>query len=92
MQKKSCNPRALVYNWGILFIKNMSTIELTSRNIASQMNNMKEILQSDKYDVTISVVPKSEMSLDEYLSTGIYTDEKYGPFATTDSLFASLDA
>jgi hypothetical protein len=91
-RKRSCNPRALVYNWSIPFIKNMSTIELTSRNMASQMNSMKEILQSDKYLVTISVVPKSEMPLDEYFKTGIHTDEKYGPFTTTDALFASLDA
>ncbi len=92
MLKKSCNPKALVYNCGIPFIKNMSTFELTSRNIASQMNNMKEILQSEKYCVTISVVPKSEMPLDEYLTVGIHTDEKYGPFTSVDSLFASLDA
>jgi hypothetical protein len=53
---------------------------------------MHQILQSDKYLVTISIVPKTEMPLEEYLKTGIHTDEKYGPFATTEALFESLDA
>jgi hypothetical protein len=70
----------------------MATIELTSRNLSSQIESMKELVQSDKYLVTVSIVPKSDMPLNEYLKTGIHTDEKYGPFTTTDSLLASLDA
>jgi hypothetical protein len=70
----------------------MATIELTSHNLKSQITNMTEILKSDKYVVTVSIVPKTEMPLDEYLRSGIHTDERYGPFSDTKSLFASLDA
>jgi hypothetical protein len=70
----------------------MTTIELTSRNLESHIKNMREVVQSEKYVVTVSVVPKSETSLAEYLKSGVHTDDKYGPFTSTDSLFASLDA
>ncbi len=70
----------------------MSTIELTSRELSSQIENIQWLLNSEKYTVTLSIVPRVEMSLAEYLRSGIHTDEKYGPFADTRSLFASLDA
>ena len=69
----------------------MSTIELTSSKLQDQISNIEWLLASDKYTLTVSVVPKSEMPLREYLKSGIYTDEKYGPFSDTKSLFASLD-
>lgn len=58
----------------------------------AQLANMETLLSSEKYQVTLSVLPKAEISLWEYLKNGIHTDEKYGPFTDTDSLFASLDA
>ncbi len=70
----------------------MSTIELTSAQLPEQIKNIESLLASDKYIVTISVVPKSELPLSEYLKSGIHTDEKYGPFSDTESLFVSLDA
>lgn len=70
----------------------MTTIELTSRNLESKIKNMREVVESEKYVVTVSVLPKSETPLVEYLKTGVHTDDKYGPFTSSDSLFASLDA
>ena len=70
----------------------MSTIELTSSKLQDQISNIEGLLASDKYVITISVIPKAEMPLREYLQSGVYADEKYGPFSDTKSLFASLDA
>ena len=70
----------------------MSTIELTSSKLQDQISNIEWLLASDKYTIMLSVTPKIEMPLREYLQSSIHTDEKYGPFSDTKSLFASLDA
>lgn len=70
----------------------MTTIQATRENLDTQVMSLRRLLDSGRYTVTFSITPTTEMSLSDYLQTGIHMDDRYGPFTDTQSLFTSLDA
>jgi len=70
----------------------MAIIPLTQENFDAQVKNLRRVVSDGTYLVSVKVEPRSDDTLAEYLKTGIHTDDSYGPFSDTDSLFASLDS